>query len=150
MSPDFPYASLVNSMEIDLCSASKRDLFMFRQLLQASDLPPTCPIPAGTYTIQSFHLDLGRYPLLLRGFDSTAEITVHNGDHIYGKIDARWIVAWFQRFVCLLCMCFSKQINTLWQYFEQNECDLLTYHLRKNCRGGIYLLVYLRNTLKDI
>lgn len=80
-------------MEVDLCSVSKRDLFMYRQVMQASDLPRTCPIPAGVYTIQNFHLDLGRYPLLLRGFDSTAEIMVYNGDQIYTKLNARLIVS---------------------------------------------------------
>lgn len=80
-------------MEIDLCTASKRDLFMYRQLMQSSDLPRTCPIPIGIYTIQDFHLDLGRFPLLLRGFDSTAEIVVYNGEHIYGKFNGRLTVS---------------------------------------------------------
>lgn len=89
LSPGFPYAGIVENMDFDMCVVSRKDMFLFRQLLNASNIPSTCPISPGIYSIRNFRLDLNRYPLTLRGFDVVASFQVHNENRILSKFNAR-------------------------------------------------------------
>lgn len=63
----------------------------YGRLIDASSgqFPEHCPIPPGVYTIRNMRIDLDKYPLLFRGFNSAATITVHKNGRILSKWDVK-------------------------------------------------------------
>lgn len=92
VSPGFPYANMVDNNEFDMCFVAKKDMFLFRQLMNASNIPSTCPINPGVYSIRNFRLDLNGYPLALRGFDVIATFQVHNENRILSRFTAKCVL----------------------------------------------------------
>lgn len=91
VSKEFPYARLLNNLEVNLCTFLRKDLPLYGRLVEASNgqLPDRCPIKPGVYTIQNFRFDIDRWPLLLRGFEATASIILHKNGRVITKLDIK-------------------------------------------------------------
>lgn len=91
VSPDFPYARMINNMDVSLCTFCRRELPIYGRLVESSDgqLPDRCPILPGVYTINNMRIDLDKMPFLWRGFNSNATITLHKN----GRILSKWDIA---------------------------------------------------------
>lgn len=78
---------MVNNMDINMCTFCRRELPIYGRLVDASNgqLPDRCPIQPGVYTINGMRIDLDRYPLLWRGFNTAATITIHKNGRILSK-----------------------------------------------------------------
>lgn len=91
VSPDFPYAKLVNSVDVNLCTFCRKEWPMYGRLIEATNgqLPDRCPIKPGVYTIQNLRVDLDKWPLLWRGFNSAASIILHKNGRILTKLNLK-------------------------------------------------------------
>lgn len=89
VSPEFPYSRLINNLDMNLCTFTRRDLPFYGSMVDASGntLPDRCPIKPGTYNINKMKIDLDKWPLLLRGFDVGASFTIHKNGRILSKIN---------------------------------------------------------------
>lgn len=78
---------MVNNMDVNMCTFCRRDLPIYGRLVESSNgqLPDRCPIQPGVYTINNMRIDLDKYPLLWRGFNSAAAITLHKNGRILSK-----------------------------------------------------------------
>lgn len=74
-------------MDVNLCTVCRRELPIYGQLVESSNgqLPDRCPIQPGVYAINNMRIDLDRYPLLWRGFNTIATITMHKDGQILSK-----------------------------------------------------------------
>lgn len=91
VSSDFPYAVFVDKMNPELCFFAKREVTLYRQLMENSNFPERCPIQPGTYYIRNYQLDLSKYTMLHRGFTTTASFTVHKGDRVLTKVNVKCV-----------------------------------------------------------
>lgn len=91
VSPDFPYARMLNNMDVNMCTLCRLDSPLYRRLVEASggQIPAQCPIQPGVYTVQNLKVELDKFPLLFRGFSSTASITLHKNGRILAKWDLK-------------------------------------------------------------
>lgn len=70
---------------------------MYGRLVEASNgqLPDRCPIKPGVYTIKNYRIDLDKYPMFWRGFDTSASLIIHKNGRILAKLDFKKYVKWF-------------------------------------------------------
>lgn len=94
VSPDFPYARLINNIDMNICMFTRKELQLYGAMVEGSQggLPDRCPIKPGVYAINKMKVDLDRWPLLLRGFDATASFTVHKNGRILSKINLQAVL----------------------------------------------------------
>lgn len=72
-----------------MCTFVRKEWPMYGRLIEASkgQFPERCPIRPGVYTIQNMRVDLDRYPLLWRGFNALASITLHKNGRVLTKVN---------------------------------------------------------------
>lgn len=91
ISPDFPYAMLLNNLDVSLAIFCRKELPVYNQFREASNgqLPERLPIAPGMYRIENMRLSTDKFPMLWRGFDAQASFIVHKNGRILSKLDAR-------------------------------------------------------------
>lgn len=91
MSPDFPYAVLLNNVDVNLCTFCGKECPIYARLVEASSgqFPDRCPIKPGVYQIQNMRIDVDKWPLLWRGFNAAAKIILHKNGRILTKLNLR-------------------------------------------------------------
>lgn len=82
---------MVNNMDVNLAQFCRSDMPQYARLIEASggQFPAQCPILPGVYTIRNLRIDLDKFPLLWRGFNAAASITIHKNGRILSKWDIR-------------------------------------------------------------
>lgn len=93
ISPNFPYAKLINNMDVSLGVFCRRELPIYNQFREASNgqLPERLPVAPAIYRIENMRLSTERFPMLWRGFDVEASFIIHKNGRILSKLDARAI-----------------------------------------------------------
>lgn len=64
---------------------------IYGRMIEASNgqLPDRCPIKPGVYTIRNMRVDLDRYPLLWRGFNTIGTVMLHKNGRVLTKFNVK-------------------------------------------------------------